>query len=374
MSKFLLLVKYIYLLFGKKFDGITVLRLKHRIYFSSASNTINGIPGSIVQKIIFGGVLHGVFASAVLFALYYSRGFSAATTDIDLISLITAHFWAYIGPPLIWYHEAVAQRVFYRKIKNIIEDPAMSEKISNILFSKLNSMKWIRNFRYAWIAVALVAYAYYDGFYKKFGITGWDDLWFYFIGFGVWILAMYTSIGVGRVLTSIHCVSILTISELRNRHYHRDNSLGLSFVTSFTGITAALFASGVLFFPLMFVLSQNGGIFGRVMSFGLIGISVLFVFLIYFVPVLLMAKKISLEKGKVLTGLYEKITTAERAYFDNDTQKNFNKFMFYNALRENVKSTNKYLLGTDVIVKFLPPFIITCFGLTITFLIRVNIP
>ncbi|WP_193174895.1 hypothetical protein [Oricola nitratireducens] len=365
MYSLLVLIRSFLRLFGLEFSGFWLFRIHDDAAMSSVAKFIEGLRfRGFWAKAFWGGVIHGGAASIALGALYAYRGDQFQHGLSEMSWLLVAHLWAYIGPPLIWYHEKYSQSDFYDRASRIIESEDRKALIKRILFSNLNAHGWISWPRRLWVLASMFAFLYYHEFYEKLGIAGVRDIWFWLIALGVFLLANYTSIGIGRVLTALWAVWEVDISEPTPRRLHHDHHLGYSFVTDFTAKTCALFSTGALFFPLIYRLSAGASPAGSALPDVMIGTVVLLIGCSLMLPVLWTRSRISKEKTSLARDNYAILVEKEREYASKRTQKAYYAYMYQRSVHSDIMSARQWLLQSDAVAKFFP----TLIGLAIGYL------
>jgi hypothetical protein len=109
----------------------------------------------------------------------------------------------------------------------------------------------------SWVSVITIVFAYSGDFLRDLGVVGRTDYWWWILLFGTAALSYYTAYGFLAMLKTIRLVWHLTKTKLRLDPYHEDGAGGLDIVAGFSVTVSWMFASGILFLPLMSKLAGD---------------------------------------------------------------------------------------------------------------------
>ncbi len=322
-------------------------------YLCSVSKTFQMLPGSKKRKWIWGGLLHLIPVIVGLLTLFYFRQGQLTHSMTEINALWLAGTWAWVGPSLIWYYERYTVPIFYKHCRRLIKNDSLRCSVRKLVYSNIFSMPICRAISILWVSIVFIGYLLAIEFVKGFGISGYDDWLWWILSMGVLLYGYYSSIGFCYIYKTILLTKKVNVSGLENRVYHRDGVFGFSFIGNFALNTSMMFLSGIFIVPLVLLIGNHGQIYEYIVALTLIGLYVLIIAFAFCYPIMIIRKKLILEKEN-LSQSYCAVANQLIGKLNGDfTNTNYCRYSFYRKLITDLHAVGEWPLKLDVTIKFL---------------------
>lgn len=323
-------------------------------HLSEVSKTIESLPGAKRAKWFWGGLLHFFPVVLVLLLLFTLRTSEIRHSGKDIIALLLAATWAWLGPVLIWYYEKVTLPRFAKSCRAIIADTQDYRILRHALCGNIYDLNICKYFTPIWILAAVVAFISANDFIIGFGVSGYHDIFWWAIFLGVVLIAYYTSLGFCFSYKAYLLTRIVSRARLDRRIYHVDGVFGLSFIGDFAFTTAAMFLSGWVFAPLIFFSVNQKSLWQYLYSTPAMLLEVFFIFTVlsFVIPIYIIHYKILREKS-IRSRSFYKIANELSEIPDNSiSEDHLKRFDFAKKLIVEVQSIPNWPLRLDTALKF----------------------
>jgi uncharacterized Tic20 family protein len=325
------------------------------LYLSEVSKTIESLPCPDRTRWFWGGLLHCLPVAAGIVVLFSLRH-SAVTHPLrEVIALLLAAIWSWLGPVLIWYYERHTLPAFERQCRRIVAHPHDLETIHHAVYSNIFALNFARIFTPVWVLIVVFAFANVSDFVQGFGVFGWRDPFWWVLLVGVALIAYYTSVGFSLSYKAFQLTRMVAASKLDSRIFHPDGVFGLSFIGDFAFLTAAMFFSGWLFAPLLFFSAGPRSFIEYLTSTPVLLLVILFAFTIFsfLMPIYTIHSKILREKMLRSHSIYEAANDTAGAPLDAVAEDRVRRFDFAKRLIDEVQAIPNWPLRLDTALKFM---------------------
>lgn len=321
---------------------------------SEVSKTVESLPGPKRVKWFWGGLLHIFPVALVLVLLFGLRASEIRHSAREVIALLLASAWAWLGPVLIWYYEKVTLPRFAQNCRAVIADTKDYRLVRKAIYSNIYALDFCKYFTPIWMVIASIAYFSAYDFVTGFGVRGYKDVFWWLIFFGVLLVAYYTSIGFCFSYKAYHLTKIVSRARLDRRIYYVDGVFGLSFIGDFAFITAAMFFSGWLFAPLIILSVNQKSLWQYLYSTPvlLLGIYFVFTLLSFLIPIYIIHHKILREKLLRSESFYKIANELTDILGNPISEDHLKRFDFAKKLIAEVQAIPNWPLRVDTALKF----------------------
>lgn len=323
-------------------------------HLSEVSKTIESLPGPKGTRWFWGGLLHFFPVLLVLILLFTFRASEIRHSGKDVVALLLAATWAWLGPVLIWYYEKVTLPRFAKSCRAIVADTQGYKTLRHTLCGNIYDLDFCKYFTPIWILAAAAAFISANDFVTGFGVSGYRDIFWWAIFLGVVLIAYYTSLGFCFSYKAFLLTRIISRARLDRHIYHVDGVFGLSFIGDFAFTTAAMFFSGWVFAPLVFFSVNQKSLWQYFYSTPAMLLEVFFIFTVlsFIVPIYVIHYKIIREKSIRSTSFYKIANELTDIRNDPISEDHLKKFDFARKLIGEVQAIPNWPLRLDTAVKF----------------------
>jgi hypothetical protein len=325
-----------------------------RAYLSPVSKTIDSLPVAKNRRWFWGGLLHLLPVFVVLGLLFFLRSSELTRSPREVMALLLASFWAWVGPVLVWDYEKYVLPQFARDSKRVVAGRKQYDLIMRSVYKNVYALKFCRYFTPIWMLFVIAGFLAADQFVHGFGIHGYKDYfwWFFFVGVG--FFSFYTSLGFCFAHKTLHLTNLIAQARLDKDIYHPDGVFGLSFIGEFAFKTAAMFFSGWLFAPLI-LMSVSANTIGQYLAsiqVLLLIIYFLFTVVYFFMPLYVIHSKIMKEKVIRTRELYRLVNIFSKSLESDQPEDMTKKYTFVKTIIDEVRSIPNWPLRVDTALKF----------------------
>ena len=329
-----------------------------RPHFSTVSATIDTLPVSNRRKFLVGGVLHLFLVVVSLTYLFVARFKEMHFTSIELLTLVLAVQWCWIGPGLIWLYEKRTLRRFQnycrRTLANKVDYIDVRSAITrNVLLYKGN--KYILA---TWILAVLTGFCFASKYLAAFAIRppsfvdGSVD-WFWFLTFiGAALFAYYTGLGFCLSYKAARIIRTLSKQELKESTYNKDGMMGFSYIGTFSFSTNAMFLSGFLFVPMIFVASSESGRTNYIFIGVMIALYITFSIATVIHSIWTIHSKMVKDKAMILNRYGTVLDGTLREFKSDPSDEAYRRFAVYRGLVTDIRATSDWPLRLNTAVTF----------------------
>lgn len=278
--------------------------------------------------------------------------------------LIIGTIWIWLGPLFIYKYLKV-----YRKFVNIMYKKNMhNDKFLNYSNTLLHKLCKFDCLSIGWIILINTLIIKDMGYLKRYGTFGFDDIYFYIFNISLSLILYFTSVGFKGVINTIKLINYISKSnDLFIDFYNYDGSGGLSPIKELALKTSELFATGVLFMPILLdYIYYTKNISVKISLYLIIMLYALLIFLSFFLPVTKIYKVAEEKKNQYL----EEINREYKKLHKKNTESNkhlntaaeLKELNLYNHLYY-IKNLSIYSVTKDSIFNILSSSLIApCLG------------
>jgi hypothetical protein len=299
--------------------------------------------------------MHVLPVLIVLIFLFLCRSTKFTHSPREIIALLLASLWAWVGPILIWDYERYVLPQFARDCKGVVADRQQRDLIMKAVYTNIYALRFSRYFIPIWILFVVAGFFAANQFVRGFGIMGYRDVFWWLFFLGVGFISFYTSLGFCLAHKTLYLTSLVARTKLDEDIYHPDGIFGLSFIGEFAFKTAAMFFSGWLFAPLI-LMSLDAHTVGQYLtSIQVLLLAIYFLSTIayFFVPLYMIHSKIMKEKVIRTRGLYHLVNVFSKTAEMDHAEETIRKFTFTKKIIDEVRSIPNWPLRLDTGLKFM---------------------
>lgn len=335
--------------------GAFGLKIRTRPNLTEVSKTVEHLHLLRVPKKarwFWGGVLHALAVLGTLSVFFFLRVDQVTHGYGEIAALIVAMCWSFIGPALIWHYERYTIPLFALQCKKVFMSDQQFLEMRKMAYSNLYALTLCRYITSVWIVSVIYAFYRSREFVLNFGISGANDPFLWIMLIGTVLFAYYTSIGFCFSYKAYKLTQLVSRADLDERIFHQDEVLGLSFVGEFAFKTAAMFFSGWLFAPLVFLAGYRNAQTDYFVPALLLGIYLVFTVAAFFAPIYLVHQKILKEKAHLAKGYYEIANLASQQLIHTWSETDAIKLRHSKEMLSDIKSISNWPLNLGMLVKF----------------------
>src|SRR5947209_4418448 len=122
-------------------------------YLSEVSKTIELLSCRDGTKWFWGGLLHFFLVGIGLGLLFSLRHTSITHSWREIIALVVAAMWTWLGPVLIWYYERHTLPAFEAQCKHIVAHQHDLRALNLAVYSNINTLTFTRVFAPTWVVI-----------------------------------------------------------------------------------------------------------------------------------------------------------------------------------------------------------------------------
>lgn len=212
-----------------------------------------------------------------------------------------AAFWTWIGPLFIWRYEHVTTVRFWVEFRKVVvnKEQFFSVKKKH-LKTPLSGFANVLIILF-WCALITSTFVASYGFMKGFGVNSPSDVWWIVQVLGVSFYAFITGIGFLLVIKTMLMIRDILPIKTKIDPYHPDQRGGLGCFGKLLAETSFMFSSGAFFVPILLTLHRAYFAYRSNLILITLGIFTVMIGLSFFVPVVLIHKKIFIERHQEIT-------------------------------------------------------------------------
>ncbi len=257
-----------------------------------------------------------------LFVFFLSRQDRIAHGWVEILYVVLASLWFWLGPVLIWRYERVTLPTYWKCTRPLIPDRRAFFRYRARHKTALTRISLILLFSWS-LAVCWAYFASFE-FVRGFGFSTMLDPWWFLWMLGVAVWSFITGLGFSASIRTFFVCRDLARSDMSVDPWHEDGRGGLGYIGKLLAHTSLSLASGTLFLPILLTLFRSMRQAIETYSLALlIGIYALAILVSFLLPALIIHSRMVLEKEKVLGLLAAKRLSSLSALNGVDEQGEF---------------------------------------------------
>lgn len=315
---------------------------------SSASNAIRAIHLAPPWNYLIVGLLQSLPVFSVILYMFIERRPYGTNPIEAYISLSLIGVWSFAFAFLVEKYERKAILRFLKDYKKFIGIGHGYQTVRRKALEKISGKRGYFMIKFIVISSVIFGYVMADEITTGFAIIYYRDFLWWILFFGAGLYGYYTSIGVCLAFKTIQICRCIDLSAEKMSIYRFDRRYGLSFVGIFSLRTTLPLITGWLLAPIVYMSIMLDKDMPNYPAIFLIIAYFIFVLVTFFYPIFLIRAQIKMIKETQ----GRDVNRTLRELLDEFSQENFQKFLIYRAMREDIFHAQEWPLDIDTLTKF----------------------